>query len=67
MLERACSGASPMASRTWDGSTEPDEQAAPVETAKPRRSSAMTRDSAETPSKRMLVVLGRRGEWPALT
>lgn len=57
----ASSRVRPMAVRTWDGSTAPDEQAAPLETAKPRRSRAITIASPSMPAKRMLVVLGTRG------
>ena len=41
----------PIAFNTWEGSTEPLEQAEPLETAKPRRSSAITRDSPSRQSK----------------
>jgi hypothetical protein len=44
--------------RRRDGAAE--EQAEPVETAKPRRSSAITMASPSTPSKQMLLVLGVR-------
>ena len=49
-----------MARRTCDGSSEPDEQADPVETATPSRSSAMRSDSASRPSKLMFDVFGTR-------
>src|SRR5579862_8202460 len=42
MLARARSGRRPMASSTCDGSIAPDEHAAPVETARPFKSSAIT-------------------------
>ena len=50
-----------MASRTWLGSTRPDEQAAPVETATPLRSNPMTIPSASASRKVMLDVFGTRG------
>ncbi len=50
-----------MARSTCDGSSVPDEQADPVETATPSRSSAMSSDSASTASKLMFVVFGTRG------
>jgi len=50
MLARARSASRPMAVRTCDGAMAPLEQAAPVETAKPRRSSAITSASPSTPS-----------------
>ena len=61
---RACLLASsgPWPSRTCDGSTAPLEQAAPLDTANPLRSSAISRASLSIPSKRILVVLGVRGE-----
>ncbi len=52
---------SPMARRTCDGSSVPDEQADPVETAMPSRSSAISSDSASTLLEAMLVVFGTRG------
>ena len=55
----SCSG-SPIALSTCDGSSVPDEQADPVDTAKPSRSSAISSDSASMPSNPMLVVLGTR-------
>ena len=58
---RAWSAVSPMASRTWLGSTRPDEQAAPVETATPLKSSPMTIPSASASRKVMLDVFGMRG------
>ena len=48
----------PMAFRTWEGSNDPEEQAAPVETAIPWRSSEMSRASPSTPRKLRLVVWG---------
>ena len=51
---------SPMARSTCDGSRVPDEQADPVDTAIPSRSSAISRLSASTRSKLMLVVLATR-------
>ena len=55
-----------MASRTWEGSVAPDWQAAPKLAAMPCMSSAMRSDSASTPWKRRLVVLGTRGDASAL-
>src|SRR5438552_1802692 len=66
-LARASSGGKPMAVSTCDGSTVPEEQAAPVEQARPFRSRAMRRASPSTPGKTRLVVLGVRGAAPALT
>ena len=60
-------GEQPIARSTWDGSSVPDEQAEPVETATPSRSSAMSSDSASTPSKLMLVVFGTRRPRSPLT
>ena len=51
----------PMARSTCDGSTAPAAQAAPVETATPARSSAISRLSASTPSNETLVGVGTRG------
>ena len=56
---------SPMAVNTWLGSFPPEEQAAPIDTAMPARSSRISNSSASTgwprPSaKRMLLVLGSR-------
>ena len=55
-----CAG-KPIARSTCDGSSVPDEQAEPVDTATPSRSSAMSRLSASTRSKLMFVVFGTRG------
>ena len=43
--------AGPMAVRTWEGSVAPEEQAEPLETARPLRSRAMTRASPSMWSK----------------
>ena len=51
----------PIAFSTCDGSSVPDEQAEPDDTAMPSRSSAMSSDSDSTRSKLMLVVFGTRG------
>ena len=51
---------SPIARSTCDGSSVPEEQAEPVDTATPSRSSAMRRDSASTPAKLIFEVLGTR-------
>src|SRR5216684_3947103 len=66
-LARASSGGRPIAVRTWDGSTAPEEQAAPVEQARPFKSSAMRRASPSTPGMTRLVVLGVRGTAPPFT
>jgi hypothetical protein len=65
-LARASSADMPMAVRTCEGSTAPEEQAAPVEQAKPLRSRAMRSASPSTPGKTRLAVLGVRGAWPPL-
>ncbi len=57
-LARASSAGRPMAVSTWEGSTAPEEHAAPVEQAKPFRSSAITRASPSMPGKMMFVVFG---------
>ena len=61
MEARASSGFRPIAVSTWEGSTAPDEHAAPVEQASPFRSRAMMRASPSIPGKVMLVVFGVRG------
>ena len=48
----------PIAFSTCEGSSVPDEQADPVETAMPSKSSAISSDSASTRSKLMFVVFG---------
>src|ERR1700719_3974305 len=53
----------PMAARTWEGWTLPDEQAAPDDTAMPSRSKEMTAVSAFMPSTAKRVVFGSR--WAA--
>ncbi len=45
ILARACSGRSPTADSTCDGSSDPEEHADPVEQAMPRRSMAITNPS----------------------
>ena len=65
-LERACSRVRPMAVRTCDGSVAPLEQAEPLETAKPRRSRAISRGSVSMPSKRRFEVLGDTRSAPAV-
>ena len=47
---RVSAGETPMAARTWEGCTLPDEQAAPDDTAIPSRSKAITAVSAFMPS-----------------
>ena len=61
-----CAGR-PIARSTCDGSSVPDEHADPVETATPSRSSAISRLSASTRSKLMLVVFGTRRSRSPLT
>ncbi len=59
---RACGACGkPIAFSTCEGSSVPDEQADPDDTAMPSRSSAMSSDSDSTRSKLMLVVFGTRG------
>src|SRR4051812_6044475 len=58
--ERASSREIPAASRVLLGSTLPEEQAAPGETAKPARSSRISSDSPSTPVNATFEVLGRR-------
>ena len=55
---RASSCETPIAARTCDGWTLPEEQAAPEDTATPARSKAMTAVSAFTPGKANRVVFG---------
>ena len=57
----------PSASRTWEGSTAPLEQAEPLDTQKPFRSSAITSDSPSMPSKQRFVVFGARSASAPLT
>src|SRR5579862_6673047 len=57
---RRRAGETPMAARTWDGCTLPDEQAAPDDTATPSRSKEITAVSAFNPSTAKSVVLGSR-------
>src|SRR5579864_3282934 len=57
---RVSAGETPIAARTWDGCTLPDEQAAPDETAMPSRSKAITAVSAFMPGAANSVVLGSR-------
>ena len=52
----------PIAFRTCDGSSVPDEHADPDDTAMPARSSPISSDSASTRSMLMLVVFGTRGD-----
>ena len=54
----------PMASSTCEGSAAPAAQAAPVDTAMPARSRAMSRPSASASRKDTFVVLGTRGPPP---
>src|SRR5215470_6150063 len=51
----------PMARNTCEGSSEPELQAEPVDSATPCRSRLIIRASPSTPAKATLVVLGRRG------
>src|SRR5580693_9621609 len=57
---RVSAGETPMAARTWEGWTLPDEQAAPDDTAIPSRSKEMTAVSAFMPSAAKRVVFGSR-------
>ena len=57
----ASAGSTPIAVRTADRVTLPDEQAEPALTATPARSSAITWVSAFTPGMERQVVLGSRG------
>src|ERR1700728_893790 len=57
---RSSAGETPMAARTWEGWTLPDEQAAPEDTAIPSRSKAITAVSALNPSTAKRVVFGSR-------
>src|SRR5208337_842447 len=66
-LARARSGDNPIAVKTCEGSMAPDEQAAPVETDSPLRSSAITMASPSRQSNTMFVVLGTRGAPALLT
>src|SRR5687768_9713068 len=61
-----CAG-KPIAFSTCDGSSVPDEQAEPVDTATPARSNPMRSDSASIRSKLTFVVFGTRGERAPLT
>ncbi len=57
-------GPNPMASRTCDGWTLPEEHAAPEDTAMPARSKPITAVSARNPGTVNSVVLGIRGTCP---
>src|ERR1700723_3536510 len=57
---RSSAGETPMAARTWEGWTLPDEQAAPEDTAIPSRSKEITAVSAFMPSAAKRVVFGSR-------
>lgn len=57
----ANSGAIPIASNTGDGSSDPDEQAAPADAKTPRSESSSRIASASSLAKPMLVVFQRRG------
>src|SRR5258708_3557125 len=67
MLARASEAGRPIAVRTCEGSTAPEEHAAPVEQASPLRSRAMTRASPSMPGNKMLDVFGVRGAFKELT
>ena len=60
--DSASSADRPIASSVGLGSTVPDAQAEPVETAKPARSSRMVSASPSTPATARCEVLGSRGE-----
>ncbi len=59
-VPRASSALIPIAVSTCDGSTAPDEHAAPVEQANPFKSSAITSASPSIPSNVIFVVFGVR-------
>ena len=61
MASPAAVSSTPIASRTCDAPTFPDEQAAPALTANPSRSKAITWVSPETPGMPMQLVFPRRG------
>ena len=61
MAEAARSGDRPIASKTWEATTEPTMQAEPLEAQIPSRSSAMSSVSEAKPGKLTLSVLARRG------
>ena len=63
----ASSRPNPMAARTCEGWTLPDEQAEPEDTAIPPRSKPITAVSALSPGTVNRVVLGRRGAPPENT
>src|SRR3546814_659075 len=56
MTSRATSGSSPIAASTWLGFIEPDEQAAPADTAIPARSKWMSWVAAGTPAMRSPII-----------
>src|SRR5690606_8818100 len=60
MAQPAASAATPMAPSTWDARTLPEEQAEPLLTATPARSSAITWVSAATPARPMQLVFASR-------
>ena len=58
-----------MAVNTWEGSTEPTEQAEPVETLIPSKSQLIAKACPSTPKKEMLIVLGNPSseEWKTIS
>ena len=65
-LARASAGDRPMAASTCDGSTAPEEQAAPAEHARPCKIERDHQASPSTPGNIMLEVLGVRGARAAV-
>src|SRR5438874_5823434 len=62
---RRCVGETPIAARTCDGCTLPEEQAAPEDTATPSRSKAITAVSALIPASANSEVFGSRSTPPS--
>src|SRR5687768_14753520 len=60
ILDRASSLVNPIASSTCDGSTAPEEQAAPVDTENPFKSNAISNASPSIPSNLRFDVFGTR-------
>ena len=57
--------ARPIAFRTWEGSSEPEEQAEPLEAATPLRSRFISRVVPSAPGTETFTLLGRRRVgWP---
>ena len=60
MADAVCSSGTPMAFKTCDSETLPDEQAEPVLTHTPARSSPITCVWLGTPATEIQIVLGNR-------